>query len=1110
MRSAILILFSFIFGTEILAQNSPLANGQWVKMNFEERGVYSISFNKLNEMGFEASNVDPSTIQIFGLPGGMLPQKNDADWPASITEIPVETSLQAAGQFQNGDKIYFYVDMVDRLSYNEAHDMLQVEKNLYAEHVSYFLTVGQSDQRPIETAIDLGTGFTQFDWHHELIWHEEDLTNLLTSGREWFGERITNNPLNFSHSVSSLASPSAKVHLQMISQAFEPTSMNLNIENKNAQLNFTAIPNQQYGIKANEQELRLPFDIEGDNIDLTLTYDRNGSSNAVSYLNRYSIEVKKSNEFTGDFLLINTESTDHSTSEFVIESDKQIAIWNITDVRSPKSQAFRQSNNLISFSTFTDELQSFWVFDPENTPEPQNFVSLANQNLLGENTPDLIIVTHSLFEDHAQAMANFRRTNDQMNVLVATIEQVYNEFSSGREDVSAIRNFARVKYQQSSKLKYLLLLGKGSYDFKDRIANNSNFVPTYESRNSIHPLFSFSSDDYFGFLEEGEGEWIENRSGDHDLEIGIGRIPVTSIEQADHYLEKWLSYQTDEKTFGEWRSKVSFVADDGDGNIHQRDADILARTVDADQPNFEIEKLYLDAFIQESLPNGEASPEAEVALLTAVHDGRLLINFTGHGAESGWMAERILTFENMEQWNNPYRLPFLVTATCEFGRNDDPATFSGAEFLLTKQQSGAIGLVTTARPVFSSTNFSLNEALYDVMLASENGDFNRLGDIIQYTKNNSLEGSLNRNFILLGDPSMKLAFPESEIVVEEINGNTISDRDTLKAFEEVVFAGRIDGQPNFQGILQYEFIDKAQQKTTLGTESDAFSFTEKDQVLVRGTAQVLNGTFEFTLSVPQNIDYNYGKARLQMYATNNTNANDAFGTYEDFFLGGTDESVQTDNELPEGELFINDTTGNLLNNYPSDVKLIAILEDESGINISENGLGQNIELTINDSASFILNDHFITFPGQYQRGILDFEIKNLPKGSNNFTLSYWDTRGNRNISNIQLSVEENSSLINEIKNYPNPLENETNFYISHQLSGEFLDVRIRIFDLKGQIITELDEQFGNASPELTLTWYIENDLGSQLEKGVYIYDIQISSRTSGLNESKANRLIISY
>jgi len=1109
MQKFILYIALLFCSLSLFGQNSPLASGHWVRMDFTEPGVYKISNEQLKEMGFDVKTIDPNTIQLFGLPGGMLPQQLGTQNPRIIQEIPIQLDLQSNDRLSPGDHIYFYVDEINRIYYDDEKEILTVEENLYADHISYFMTVQSSNGLRVVNAIDLGRNFPSYNDHQGIITHEEELTNILKSGREWFGERLSNQTIDFTHPISESATGEAKLYIEAMSQAFQNTSLIVDIENSSEELNFDPIPNRQYGIKGNLQHKVIPFEISGNEVNISLNYQRNGNTSAVSYLNKYLIAYSVLNNLEENYLLVNSNSLNQPISEFSITSDQNIKIWNVTDPLDPKDQVFEKVGSAYRFSTFTDELQKFWVFDPSNTPSPSSFEVVANQNLLAGN-PELIIITHANFLRQAKVMAEFRRSHDEMKVQVATVESIYQEYGAGRPDITAIRNFIKDKYDQSQALKYVLLLGKGSFDYKDRIVQNGNLVPTYESRNSLEPLQSYSSDDYFGFLEDGEGEWIESRAGDHDLEIGIGRIPVSNTLQADQYLDKWLNYQLSEESLGEWRTKVTFIADDGDRNIHQRDADILARTVDTEDTDFEVDKLYLDAYEQESTPTGEVSPDAEEALLDAVHEGRLLINYTGHGAESGWMQERVLTFDNMQRWNNTHKLPFLVTATCEFGRNDDPETFSGAEFLLMKRKSGAIGLVTTARPVFSSTNFSLNEALYQIMLKKENGSFNALGDIIRYTKNNSLQGSLNRNFILLGDPSMVLAFPNEEVIIESINGFDANEMDTINAFETARFIGSIKDRPDFSGTLNFELIDKAKKKRTLGTESEVFTYEEKDQVLTRGTAMVENGQFEVLLKIPQNIDYNYGKARLQMYAKSHDDLMDAFGAFENFVIGGTATGIAGDNKLPQGNLYINDTTLSLQRSYPSSLTFMALLKDENGINISTNGLNQDILLTVNDSAQYVLNDFFFNLPGQFERGFLSFSMFGLPSGTNNFKLSFWDNRGNRNEQNLIFNVEGNSSIINEIKNYPNPLIEVTNFVIDHKLSNEILDIKIRISDLNGKTITELAEQVNSSSSEIILQWDIVNDLGRQLEKGMYIYEVLLKSITSGLSDSKANKLIISY
>lgn len=1112
-------LFCFIglllvFGLKSQTE-SVLANGKWAKIEINESGVYKITPSLLSTMGFNTQSIDPRNLVIYGAPEGMLPQANNANWPINLVQIPVQVLGESDGRFDASDYLLFYATSADKLRFDTEDNKYLFEKNLYAESAFYFVSVSNEPGLRIENQNDLGRGFPAYTTHRKVITHELDETNLLSSGREWFGERMTNNELSFQFNDAQIISGDGQINIQAIAQSLSSSSISVNANGSTiGELAFSSIPSQQYAIKANKQSASYRFNSVANEISIVLNYNRNGSNSAISYLDHLVIEAPATNQYSQPFLLSNPNTLNQSISEFQINAANQLHIWDVSSSTAPKRQETVHTDGIFTFSTFTDALKFFWVFDSNAAPEPTKFELIDNQNLQGASVPELIIISNNQFLKQAHEMADFRRSHDNMHVLVVDVGQIYNEYGGGRQDVSAIRNFIKQKFDQSTDLRYVMFLGKGSYDYKNRLTNNTNFVPTYESRNSIHPLFTFSSDDYFGFLEDHEGQWEESRAGDHTLDIGIGRIPVTSPQEADQFLEKWLTYQSNDGTLGVWRTKVGFVADDGDRNIHQRDAEILANTVDQNHGKFNLSKLYLDAFPQEKLPGGEKSILAEKALLDAVNNGTLLINFTGHGAESGWMQERILTFDLMEQWDNPEKLPFLVTATCEFGRNDDPLIVSGAEFLINKAQSGAIGLVTTARPVFSSTNFSLNQALYDVILAQENGAYHRLGDIIQYTKNNSLEGSLNRNFILLGDPSLRLNYPQQNIELTELNDLKITDRDTISAFEQFTIKGEIKNgatiDHTFNGLINYKFLDKPGQKKTFGTESDVFSFKEKDRVLAKGIASVESGIFRLTLQVPQNIDYSFGQARFEFYATDSIQQIDAMGVNEALIIGGTSPSSISDKTPPKGQLFLNDINETNIKSYSSSVLFIAQLEDESGINISNNALGQNIVLSINDSISINLNSAFSYFLDKSDKGEIRYNLENLPPGQNLLRLKFWDNAGNPNESEIAFRVEENSSLINEIKNFPNPLKDETQFVISHKLAGEDLDIKIDILNMNGQPITSLNGRFNDADSEIRLLWTARNNWGTHLEKGVYIYNIQLSSRNSGLKDSKRKKLVISH
>lgn len=1115
-----LILISFIFLPFLsLGQGSILGEGRWIKMSFQESGVYKITWNKLREMGIEPATIDPRNLAIYGNPGGMLPQSLSESRPNDLIENPILVSGESDGVFGESDYLLFYVDEVNEVLYDSNSDQFTVIKNLYSNNIFYFLTVKSSPGLRIQEKPDMGSSNPEIVEARQIIYHELDETNLLSSGREWFGEQLNAiNTINFNHSVANLAADrNIKVYSEFLSQAYVSTSLDIELNGSSiGALDFDPIPNSQYAIKGNLQSSTIELntnEVSGDQLNLEFTYDRNGANSSVAYLNKYWIDFPINPSFSTEQRLFRYAPSNSGVSTYTINSSTEGAhIWDVTEPDNAKVQVTSFASNKIAFGSFSSSYSEYISFNPSNLPEPDEFAEVANQNLRSTSSIDFVIITNEELLPEAQRLANFRGNRDGLTTLVATTTQIYNEFSSGRQDISALRDFLKFKYDQGS-LKYALFFGKGSYDYKDRLEQNTNLVPIYEARNSIHPLLTYASDDYFGFLENHEGEWLESNQGDHTLDIGIGRIPAKNLTQAQKAVDKIILYQTSSNTLGDWKSKILFVADDGDRNIHQRDADQLATMVDTSYQQFQIRKLYLDSYEQQRQPSGESSREAEEALIDAVNDGRLIINFTGHGAEFGWMQERILTFDLMEEWRNTYKLPFLITATCEFGRNDDPLTESGAERLIFKNVGGSIGLLTTTRPVFSSTNYRLNQALYGTMFQQQNSTYQRLGDVIKYTKNNSLEGSLNRNFILLGDPSMTLAYPEQEVSVTSINGNVPSEQDTLKALQPATIHGQIksNGQLNqgFNGELSFLLFDKSQEKTTRGSDNDPFEFNERDRILFKGRATVTAGRFSLSFIVPKNISYAYGQGKMLIYATEEGQESDALGSTLDFTLGGTYSNPNLDVTPPQIRIFLNDTLSAISGTYDQEVATIIKLSDESGINISDAVLGQNLSLTLNDSITFNLNNQYIADIDDFRKGIVQFPLSELSTGINILSVNARDIYGNSSTEVIEFQVEAKSSFITEIKSYPNPFIDETFFSVNHDLLGENLELEVEILNSRGQPVQILKGEVLSAEENLVVNWDGKDHNGQKLQAGIYFYTFRILSNTTGKSDFKRRKLIIS-
>ena len=1118
------LIFLLVCSLPAAAQNSSvLAQGNWVKMSFDAPGVYKIDRSALSEMGFDPLEINPRNIAIYGNGGGMLPQSNSAPRISDLLENAIFVQGESDGIFNSGDYILFYVDDPHRLVYDPTSRTFRVEKNLYSDQVSYFLTVKSSAGKRLEQNANLGSNFPSISTYNKLIFHEKDLTNILGSGRNWFGERFDSfNEQTFNLDLTNRdTNGNIKIHVGAMAQSFVSSSMSVEIGNTVlGQLNFNAIPNARYTIKGRETNNTFEASLNGisELPTLKFTYNRNGSSTGLAYLDYFLINVPTELTLTsGQNRFRSVASLSNTISSFNISGvTEESVVWDVTNALEPRNQAFNRSNAEISFGNFSDELNEYVAFNPSEIQIVETFEPIVNQDLHGMNVPEFIIITPELFQEQASRLAQFRQTHDGLDVEVVTLPSLYNEFSSGQQDVSAIRDYLRYLWNRDKRLKYVLLFGKGSYDYKNRVENNTNFVPTYESRNSLSPLGSYSSDDFFGFLEDDEGEWVESSAGDHLLDIGLGRIPVTSTREATLAVNKIIDYQTSSENLGDWRSKLLFVADDGDNNIHQRDADQLATLVDTTYRNFNVQKIYLDAFEQERSANGESSVQAQQALLNAVDQGLLILNFTGHGAETGWMQERILTLDLIDEFSNSTALPLVVTATCEFGRNDDPSIVSGAERIMLKSNGGAVALITTARPVFSSTNYDLNLALYGSILEQNNGQFARLGDVIKFTKNNSLNGSLNRNFILLGDPSMRLAYPSKSISVQSINGVDIdtNESDTLRALQNVELRGQIETNgvkdSGFNGTVNVKLFDKAQTRRTLGTESSVFEFEQRDNLIFNGLASVVNGEFVIQFIVPRNIQYQFGDGKISLYATNTQGSSDAFGSLTNIIIGGTASSSIIDNSPPTIAAYLNDTTDSGPYSITPDAILWVKIADASGINISSTGVGQEITASLNESVVYNLNSFFTTAKDDFRTGWVNFPLRNLPTGRNKLVIKAWDNHNNSGTYTLEFIVNiDNSNVIMRVNNYPNPFEGTTTFSIDHRSVGEEIEMIVEIFNSRGEKINTLFESSSSANATEQITWNGTGKEGAKLSKGIYLYHVTLRSLETGKSYRRSQKLIIS-
>lgn len=1123
MRNLILTVCWCAFTAPIMAQsNSVLAAGKWYKFSVPSDGVYKVGYNLLKNAGINPDEIDPRNIRMFSGATGMLPQGNNKPRMQDLVEAAIFVSGESDGRFNREDFILFYGQGPDQYSYNLAKKIFTYENNLFTDKNFYFLNVSSAGKR-LQPKENVAGTFPLVQEFNDFAFYETEKYNLLKSGRQWFGEQfdnITEATIRFDI-PGIIDNTNINFASHVMAQSISNSSFKL-LYNNNAILDqpILAVPNSRYAIKGriaadtvliNTSSVRASSQTSQE-IKYQFTRGNIGGL-SVGYLDYFLFTVtRKLAQYGDQTIFTSAKSVSNPTSTFEMTvGSPNLALWNITDPFNAGQQNFQLTNNKLSFSALSTLLQKFILINLDKTNAPTFESQIPAQNLHGLAPTELIIITHPDFKKEAQRLSAHRQSKSGISSTVVTTEQIYNEYAGGKQDFTAIRDFVRDQFRKpNSPLKNLLLFGRGSYDYKNRVFNNTNFVPIYESINSLSPLETYSSDDYYAMLKDIDGDWREYPSQNSTMDIGVGRIPVKKIEEAKAVVDKIIEYEINPYVRGRWQKDILFVADDGDFNIHQSQSDQLASSMDATNPEFDITKLFLDSFNQIERNAGPFSPDAARALDLEIRKGKGIVNFTGHGSEKVWMQEQILTETMVLNWKNAPHYPLFVTATCEFGRTDDPFIICSGERILLQPKGGGIGLVTTSRPVNSSTNFTLNRAFYTAFLSKPNGSFRDLGTIFKETKNTSLSGVANRNFSLLGDPSMRLMLGSNQAIATEVKTNSGSS--TLKGLSTVSVKGEVKKGSslltNFNGELQATLFDRPSNMTTKGNENPPFNFSQVSNILFNGKASVKNGVFQFDFLMPSNVSSTVGNGKLSLFAFSATEQ--AIGYTADFLIGGTEPAPAVDTTPPEIKLFLGDTTFIAGGKVGPNTKLVARLSDDSGINLSSRNPTNNLIATLDGNQSFLINDYFASDKDDFKRGLLIFPIDTLKKGKHTIALKASDNHNNVGTALLDFVVSDGTEIqIEEFGNFPNPVALDTRFRFSHSRPGEDLEASILIYNLNGQMVHSQQYSISESQYQVTLpTWNGEGLDGRKLGNGLYLARLFVRSLLDGSNNEQTAKLVI--
>ncbi|MDR1343677.1 MAG: type IX secretion system sortase PorU [Prevotellaceae bacterium] len=1083
------------------ASGSVLSSGRWVKLRIKQTGVYRITADMLGKWGF----ADLHAVSVWGNGCRGLSRFNREANPDDLLQVATKISE---------NKILFYAEAKNTWRYNAQKSFFEHEQSEYSDAAYIYITDSKA-VKGMAVAAQSAAATDVTDTYDYRDYRERIDTNLLRSGRRFFGEvydAVRQHSLSFSVPSLNLESPQLKMQVCAAARSTTGSTYSISVNGGDAYtLTITPVTQNVDYMKA-DTALFENIPVSSENINLKITYNRpSNSASAWGAWDFTTINARANLRLQSSQLLFRDAQRmgpEHPTTRFNIATSQQnVKVWDVTDLHDAQEVGGIAASGDVSFAVETPTLREFVAFTDNMLLTPEYVSEVPNQNLHGAAPPELVIVTHPELAPQAERLADFHRKKDNMSVLTTTTEAVYNEFSGGLPDVSAIRNFMRMFYRRNAATvpKYLLLFGSGTYVSCEG-KKGVGLIPTFQSDNSLVSERSYVSDDFFVLLDN--DEYLSDAGMVGQLDMAVGRIPARSGEEAATLVDKIEQYSAN--LSGDWMSKCIIIADDEDGNDHMLQAEKIGSYIMDSAPSYYVNKIYMDAYVQQSTSRGERYPDVTDAINSAVCSGALLVNYTGHANDQWLSHEQIVTLSDIKRWNNRSRLPLFVTATCEFSRFDNPYVRSAGEQVLFLPNGGGIAMLSTTRLVFSSANSALNLKFIEEFFRKDaSGKYARIGEMVRRTKNASTTGVNQLNFSLLGDPALMLHFPSLTAQTSLINGIPYATPDTLKALAKAGISGSVNsGNPS--DTLYISIFDKEQLKQTLGNSGQTpFAYRTQSSLLYKGKVSAVNGSFTAKFIVPQDIAPSYGNGKIAYMGQSGGRLIAGSNLVP---VGGISDNAVTDTTPPSIRMYMNDerwVPGGTTTESPT---FVALLTDSSGINITGNGVGRDITLRLQPSnKTYILNSYYTANTDSYTSGRIEFPIPPLEKGAYTATLKAWDAVNNSAEQSIEFRVADDERFtLSRVLNYPNPFTQKTAFFFEHNRPYADMEALIQVFTISGKLVKTIRYSVPPSSASLRsapIEWDGRDDYGSKLGRGVYLYKIKVRC-SNGEYAEKVEKLVL--
>ena len=1108
--------------TESLWAQSVFSKGQWFKLSVPKEGMYKIDASFLKTLGVVPTSIDPSKVHIYGHPSGPLAQSLEVPYLSDVAEQATYLSADSDRSWEENEYILFYAADRHRYSFHESTQTFSYEPDPYVATSYYFLSIQDENARRVSSyTVPSGMPKSTLTTYQAYYVHEKERHNFLHSGRVWYGESFNSRDASLRLSLPFVPMSGASVSVNWAAAGACKSTCALSLtygqQSVGTSLDFNLLSSGFYARRADHKMQSATFTTRTQE-DFICTFQSHHSSD-VAYLDYLFVQAPTLLRYRrGSPLFFSTpQASSGEVFAYEVEgSEPSLRLWEVGTFAAPQILSYTDQNQRIRFTYTgrTGHAPRFALFALEDTQQPLFVSKVERQDLLRQTTPQFLIITHPLLQTHAKRLADFHTTYDVLSTLVTTTEKIYHQFSSGRPSPIALRNYIHfLAHQSPHTLRYVLLFGAATFDYKNILNSSPTHVPGYLSIESLDPLLTYVSDDYFALLDQEEGLWEESAETFSILDIGIGRLPARSAEQAKVIVDKMISYAT-ESAVGAWKQRITFVADDGDGNLHHRDSEKLIQQLNTDASLFRGERLYLDFFSQRRERKGQRSPAATNRLLQLIEEGSLVVNFSGHGSTFFWTEEEIFTRSHIQDLKNQSRLPLFVTATCDFGRHDDPNLVSAGEELLFHPTGGAIALLTHARPVRSDSNFKIDSAFFKALHKPlPSGEWPRLGDVIRNTKNGGNFGIGNRSFTLLGNPALQLAYPSLQVQITEINGVRFENfQGTLSAKSVAHFKGHISDlseapQLDYEGELRITIYDQSLPMRTLGDEGTPFTYQAYRSLLFQGIVSIEHGQFAFAFPIPIDISYKKAPIRMYFYASPaSPSKEEAAGGLSSVHLGAPTTNISSNTEGPSIHAYLNSQSfrdGERVGPRPI---LFVSLRDEQGIKLSETDLSKRLSFTLDQGENRQLSSFFWTEKDNYKTGNIVYPLEHLSDGTHRIIIYAWDNLNNFSSYTLNFFVSKHTKIkISSVTNYPNPANESITFSFAHDKGNHLLNVKLRVYEIEGRnIYNKSWRSFGNNGKIGNL----RTNFPSQARAGVYAYQLLVEDEEEETQGMVVGKLIV--